>query len=161
MSHAFATIPAKPTFGTLKEKIVQSDYINRKKSKNVYCTNPKLCGKIKNANSYATLNSFNLGLRLENRNIAHVNKYNLIMAQYSKLNLNGVCTVSKGAPPTTHCSSETPCDPCQNNEPVIFSTTEPFYWGQTIDPLGELFGRTQCGELNYVKYMVIDPQYKL
>lgn len=152
MSHAFAKIPAKPTFGTLKEQISQSDFINRKKSKNIYCMNTKVNGKIKKANSYATLNSFNLGLRLQNPNITHVNKYNLIMAQYSKLNLNGVCTVSKGTPPTTHCN-ETPCDPCQNNEPVIFSTTEPFYWGQTIDPLGELFGRTQCGELNYINYM--------
>jgi hypothetical protein len=158
MSHAFATIPAKPTFGTLNEKISQGDFINRKKSKNMYCMNSKLCGKMKNVNSYDTLNSFNLGLRLKIPNIGYVNKYNLITAQYSKLNLNGVCTVSKGAPPTTHCSSETPCNPCQNNDAVIIDTSTtsvPFYLGQTIDPLGELFGRTQCGELNYVKYMSI------
>ena len=34
MAHAFKTIPAKSTFGTLQEELNQSDYINRKK-KNV------------------------------------------------------------------------------------------------------------------------------
>ena len=32
MAHAFAPIPAKPAFGTLKENLYQSDYINRKKA---------------------------------------------------------------------------------------------------------------------------------
>ena len=31
---------------------------------------------------------------------------------------------------------------------------------KTIDPLGELFGASQCGELNYTKYMVFDPPTK-
>ena len=34
MAHAFKNISAKPTFGTLREELNQSDYINRKK-KNV------------------------------------------------------------------------------------------------------------------------------
>ena len=37
MAFAFSPIPAKPTFGTLKENLYQSDYINRKKAKNNYC----------------------------------------------------------------------------------------------------------------------------
>ena len=31
MAHAFKTISAKPTFGTLQPNLYQSDYINRKK----------------------------------------------------------------------------------------------------------------------------------
>ena len=40
MAHAFAPIPAKPAFGTLKENLYQSDYINRKKAKYTYCRGP-------------------------------------------------------------------------------------------------------------------------
>lgn len=133
MAHAFTPIPAKPTFGTLKENLYQSDYINRKKSRLVYCRTPSYC------------------------NIFPINKGNLIMGQYTKLNLNNICTVSNGTPPTQPCSNNNPCEPCQNNIPVIINpnyATEPFYFGATIDPLGELFGASQCGELNYTHYMV-------
>lgn len=155
MSYAFNPIPAKPTFGSLKPKISQSDYINRKKGKNMFCIKPNYCSKVNQINNYANLNSFNLVYRLEKCNILPVNKTDLVIGQYTKSNLNNVCTVSKGAPPSKYCSSENPCDPCQNNTPIIFSTTEPFYWGQTIDPLGELFGKSQCGELNYTNYIVL------
>lgn len=157
MAHAFAPISAKPTFGTLKENLYQSDYINRKKGKQNYCTNPKRCNKLINSNSYANLNSFNLGRYLEKCNILSVNKTELVIGQYTKLNLNNVCTVSNGPPPSKHCSSENPCNPCQNNTSVIIDSStnaNPFYLGHTIDPLGELFGSSQCGELNYTDYMV-------
>lgn len=165
MAHAFAQISAKSTFGTLREKLYQSDYINRKKGKNIYYTNPKRCNKLLNSNSYANLNSFNLGRyaiglekcnTLHKYNILHMNKTNLVIGQYTKLNLYDVCTVANGPPPSTYCSSENPCNPCQNNSSVIIdtsSTADPFYGGHTIDPLGELFGYSQCGELNYTDYM--------
>lgn len=162
MSNAFTPIPAKPTFGNLKEKISQSDYINRKKGKYIYCTTPSFCNKPIKSNSYAMINSFNLGryaINVENNNSIPVNRSNLIFGQYSKLDLNNVCTVSKGAPPNKYCSVENPCNPCQNPGTVIIDTSvtaEPFYFGQTIDPLGELFGSSQCGELNYTKYMVLN-----
>ena len=166
MAHAFAPIPAKPTFGTLKENLYQSDYINSKKSKLAYCRTPSYCNKIKISNGYEGINSYNLGRysrNLETCNIIPVNKGNLIIGQYSKLNLNNVCTISYGTPPTKPCSNDNPCNPCQNTTSVIIdpnSATEPFYWNKTIDPLGELFGASQCGELNYTKYMVFDPPTK-
>lgn len=132
MSKAFA----KPTFGTLKENLYQSDYINRKKAKNMCCTN-----------------SFNL----RHCNKVNINTTNLIIGQYSKLNLDNVCTVSNGPPPSKYCSNDNPCDPCQNNTGIVIESTNPFYWENTIDPLGELFGFSQCGELNYTKYMVFMP----
>ena len=161
MAHAFAPIPAKPTFGTLKENLYQSDYINRKKGKNTYCNNVNRCNKLINSNSYANLNSFNLGryaLSLKKCNILPINKTELVIGQYTKLNLYNVCTVSNGPPPSKYCSSENPCNPCQNNTSVIIDSTsdQSFYLGQTIDPLGELFGSSQCGELNYTDYMILN-----
>ena len=161
MTHAFAPIPAKPTFGTLRENLYQSDYLNRKKAKYAYCRTPSYCNKIKIANSYDLINSYKLGRysrNLETCNIIPINKGNLIMGQYTKLNLKNVCTVSNGTPPTRPCTN---CDPCQDNTPVVLEldTTFPFYFNKTIDPLGELFGSSQCGELNYTGHMVLNPPY--
>ena len=136
MTHAFAPIPAKPTFGTLRENLYQSDYLNRKKAKYAYCRTPSYCNKIKIANSYDLINSYRLGRysrNLETCNIIPINKGNLIMGQYTKLNLKNVCTVSNGTPPTRPCGTGTvdlPCDPCQDNTPVVLEldTTIPFYY---------------------------------
>jgi hypothetical protein len=161
MAHAFAPISAKPTFGTLKENLYQSDYLNRKKAKYAYCRTPSSCNKIKIANSYALINSYNLGRHsrnLETCNIIPVNKGNLIISQFAKLNLSNVCTVSYGHPPITPCTNDTPCDPCQDNTPVVVdqNSLTPFYLNATIDPNGELFGASQCGELNYTQDMVFN-----
>jgi hypothetical protein len=169
MAHAFAPISAKPAFGILKENLFQSDYLIRKKAKFSYCRTPSYCNKIKIAKSYDLINLYNLGRysrNLETCNIIPVNKGNLIVGQYTKLNLNDVCTVSKGSPPTKPCGNSTgdlPCNPCQDNTGVVINpttATNPFYFNATIDPLGELFGASQCGELNYTKYMVFDPPTK-
>ena len=162
MTHAFAPIPAKPTFGTLRENLYQSDYLNRKKAKYAYCRTPSYCNKIKIANSYDLINSYKLGRysrNLETCNIIPINKGNLIMGQYTKLNLKNVCTVSSGTPPTRPCTNDLPCDPCQDNTPVYLKTDAdvPFYFDKTIDPLGELFGSSQCGELNYTGHMFLNP----
>jgi hypothetical protein len=162
MTHAFAPIPAKPTFGTLRENLYQSDYLNRKKAKYAYCRTPSYCNKIKIANSYDLINSYKLGRysrNLETCNIIPINKGNLIMGQYTKLNLKNVCTVSNGTPPTRPCTNDLPCDPCQDNTPVYLKTDAdvPFYFDKTIDPLGELFGSSQCGELNYTGHMFLNP----
>jgi hypothetical protein len=162
MTHAFAPILAKPTFGTLRENLYQSDYLNRKKAKYAYCRTPSYCNKIKIANSYDLINSYKLGRysrNLETCNIIPINKGNLIMGQYTKLNLKNVCTVSNGTPPTRPCTNDLPCDPCQDNTPVYLKTDAdvPFYFNKTIDPLGELFGSSQCGELNYTGHMFLNP----
>ena len=140
MAHAFKTIPAKSTFGTLQEELYQSDYINRKKRKCVNKSN-LIVGK------YTKLN-----------------KSNLIVGQYTKLNLSDVCTVSNGPPPANPCEFNNNCNPCQNSEDITIDASDtntiPFYVDYTIDPLGELFGKTYCGILNYPKYMVFNPPQK-
>jgi hypothetical protein len=165
MAHAFKTISAKPTFGTIRENLYQSDYINRKKGLITICNSPPSCKGLRIAPSYNVRNSFNLGrytLSLDKCNIFPVNKSNLIIGQYTKANLDNVCTVSNLFPYSkpAPCSSDNPCNPCQNNTPVIIdpnSATNPFYYTCQIDPLGELFGKSQCGELNYTHYMLFYP----
>jgi hypothetical protein len=127
MAYAFAPISAKPTFGNLRDNLYQSDYIQKKKSKHL-CQCKKSC------------------------NTKIVNTGNLIMGQYSKLDLTGVCT----AIPTTPCNKIDDCEPCQMKEPVPIPPTEnvPFYYNNTLDPLGTLFGNSQCGEQNYARFMV-------
>jgi len=127
MSRAFNTIPAKPTFGTLKQQLYQSDYIQRKKAVANIAT--ERCKKLTNKLIYNPFAS---------------NKTNLVSRQYSKMDLNNVCTVS------TISINPMTCNP----EPVIIDTESiiPFNETYTTDPLGELFGNTPCGELNYTYY---------
>jgi len=170
MAHAFKTISAKPTFGTLKQHLYQSDVINRKKGIITLCNSHSRCQRIRLASSFNTINSFYLGrysLRVKNCNTLHVNKSNLIIGQYTKSNLNNICTVQTINPslnpaPCGTGTNSIPCDPCQNNTPVTIdsSSSKPFYQLYQIDPLGELFGQTQCGELNYTHYMAFNPPPK-
>jgi len=171
MAHAFAPIPAKPTFGTFRKNLYQSDYISRKKAKLIYCNSKDTCGKILVAADYKERALFKTGrdainlLRCSNA-VIPINKANLIMGQYTKLDLNRVCTVLN----TTNYSASD-ClkhindtdiniiNGCPNNSPVIIdpSSTTPFNQSNIIDPCGYLFGNSQCGELNYTSYMVFYP----
>ena len=88
MAHAFNIIPAKPAFGTLKQVVYQSDYLERKKALRTVCTSQANCGQIKNAKSYEQVNEYNKGFRLKmDRNCAILpfNKSNLIINLYSKM----------------------------------------------------------------------------
>lgn len=167
MAHAFNTIPAKPTFGTLKENINQSDYINRKKSTLIYCSS-SINNNLKKTNNYNTINSLKLGryvASLDKYKILLNNKTNLIIGQYSQSNLKDVCTVSENYyitssfPQSDISSPECLICPVPSNiiiDPNNPNTTEPFYNKYIIDPRGQLFGNTQCGELNYTNYMELN-----
>lgn len=162
MARTFNYIPAKPTFGTIRENLFQSDYIRRKKGLITYCTTPSLCNKINIASSYSLINSFNLGkytLSLNKCNIIPVNKSNLIIGQFTSENLKDVCTVQPLSPHNnpTPCGDNLDCLPCQNNNVVAIVPGDIFYQNYQIDPLGELFGRTPCGELNYTHFMLFNP----
>jgi hypothetical protein len=145
---------AKATFGNLKEQLYQGDYIKRKKAILTYCNSPSICNKLVSSPNYENINSFNIGFRLRTRNILRDNKTNLIIGQYSKSNLAGVCTAIANTP----CINLGYCLPCENKDPcpINSNSDEPFYWNHTLDPLGQLFGNSQCGELNYTFYMTTD-----
>lgn len=85
-----------------------------------------------------------------NGNSLLFNKNNLIAGLYSKMNLNGVCNVINGRP----CSAV--CDSCDNPASIDANSILPFNQTNTIDPIGELFGNSQCGIINFTKYMEYD-----
>jgi hypothetical protein len=64
--------------------------------------------------------------------------------------------VSNGPPPSNDCN---PCKNAEGEDDIVkidASADYPFYFYYTIDPLGELFGKTSCGTLNYTNYMVFN-----
>ena len=155
MAHAFKIIPAKPTFGTLRSNTntFQSDYITNKKARIVYCNAPDKCAN--NSSSYNQMNLLHNGRRLSNKYLANnglipFNKSNLIAGLYSKMDLENVCTLINGFP----CNNiDTSCAACQTAVSTNFTSTVPFNWTNTIDPVGALFGNTPCGIQNFTKYM--------
>jgi len=162
MAKAFAPISAFPTFGKLRENLYQSDFLDRKKALLTYCNSPSYCNKIKIATSYDQRNLYNLGAYVKSLGKCGrlpVNNNNLIAGQFSKLNLQYVCTVNAGPPPLQPFNPYLPGHSC-NNLPVQINpsaSTTPFYYANTIDPEGEEFGLTQCGELNFTDYMEFYP----
>ena len=175
MAHAFKPIPATPTFGTFRKHLYQSDYINRKKAKLIYFNSKETCGKLLVAADYKERSLFKTGrdainlLKCDNV-VIPINKANLIMGQYTKLDLQNVCTVLNTTNTTNYTASD--ClknihdghglTGCPNHNLVIISgsSTSTFYQNNIIDPCGYLFGNSQCGELNYTSYMVFNPPKK-
>jgi hypothetical protein len=164
MAHAFAPIPAKPTFGTFRQNLYQSDYINRKIAKIIYCNNKSICGRLSIASDFKQRALFKTGLDAINllrcsNGIIPINKANLIMGQYTKLDLKPVCSVFNKTKYNSLQCLDNNFIGCPNNSPVIIDPNSiiPFYYNNIIDPCGGLFGNTQCGELNYTSYMVFNP----
>jgi len=158
MAHAFKIIPAKPTFGTLRQNAFafQSDYIALKKSKLVYCHSFTSCGKPKKMINYNQMNLFNNGQRLSynylaNNHLIPFNKSDLISGLYSKMDLKNVCTLIIGLP----CSNIDTCTACKNAVSINAASTMPLNWTNTIDPVGALFGNTPCGIQNFTNYSTL------
>ena len=157
MSRNISVLSGKPSFGTLRQQLDQSDYITRKKGLQTFCNNKNICNKLQKSKSYDKINSFNWGkysLTVNNCNgFIPINKSNLIMGQYSKTDLNGICDVILGPP----CNS-LGCNQSCPDIPIGSDGVTPFYAVYTIDPNGSLFGNSQCGALNYTHYMKFSPQ---
>jgi hypothetical protein len=136
MAHAFKVIPAKPAFGTVRPLFYQNDYLNIKK-RNALFVKPNINARTFDYESFYLLR-YNRSLRNQ------VNQSNLIYNLYSVENLANINTVSTNSNTSIETSSVNP-------------TNQPFYKYYTIDPNGQLFGRSQCGELNYFNYM--QPNY--
>ena len=173
MAHAFKIIPAKPTFGTLKEVIFQSEYLKNKKSKRSFCTSETQCGRVTKADSYNHRYLYSEGFRLnklKSCNVLPFDKTNLIANLYSKMEMQHTCSFIHGSttcvnPELTYasdsCGLVPPCcfDACRGSKTITVGTnaTLPFNFTNTIDPVGELFGNSQCGTLNFTHYMYFSP----
>lgn len=161
MAHAFKSVSARPTFGTINDNryISHSDYLNWKKGTAIYAQisncNMNCCNKLIKTDSYNTKNLYNLGriTNLSNKKlVVPFNKQNLVAGQYTYMDLSGVCCAINGPVCTNIYVND--CSQCLSPCPINVATaTQPFYFTNTIDPLGQLFGNDQCGELNYTRYM--------
>jgi hypothetical protein len=156
MSRNISVLSGKPTFGTLRQQLDQSDYITRKKGLKTFCNNKNICNKLPKSKSYDKINSFNWGKYTASVNNCingiPINKSSLIMGQYSKLDLNGVCDISFNVPCNT-----IDCNRTCTGIPITSDGVTPFYAIYNIDPKGELFGNSQCGSLNYTHYTKFKP----
>ena len=157
MAHAFKSVSAKPTFGTINDNKYgsQSDYLREKKAYRLYSLisncNLNCCNKLIKTDSYQTKNLYNRG-RLNTLLGVSFDKQNLVAGQYTYMDLSGVCCAING--PICNNIFIDDCSKCALPCPInIATSTLPFYFTNTIDPLGELFGNSQCDELGYIHYM--------
>lgn len=154
MAHALKNIPARPAFNTLTKPGFQSDYISNKKANLLYYNcDKKTCSKLTKTPNYGKYYLFYQKQYLNNKNMLPFDKTDLIAGLYAKMNLINVCTVSNGSP----CSLAENCTGCSTGAIVNVSSPSSFYQINTIDPLGQLFGRSACGTNNFTSYMVYSP----
>ena len=119
---------AKQCFGNLQNYNNANDYLLHKKQR-LLKFNHNI--KYKNTYDYYYLNRQNLPIK-------QFNTSNLIYNLYSQENLQNVNVL-------TNSNGQV--------NPYINPSLNPFYKYYKIDPLGELFGNTQCGINNFVNYM--------
>ena len=156
---------AKAAFGKLRESITQTEYLQRKNSKQVYCTTPSYCAKALKVRSYDTLYKFNNGLYETSLakcpNVIPSNKGNLAIGLVSAMNVNGTCELIQqplcDVNDCVKCDKTTYPTPMQVNTTTGAWTTKPFYQVDYIDPVGSLYGKTPCGALNWTHYLVYKP----
>jgi hypothetical protein len=85
------------------------------------------------------------------------------------MNLKYACTMINGYPCINPELSDVSCsligsnipkccsNACSSVKTITPGSSNPFNWNNTIDPLGNLFGNSQCGIQNYTQYMVFNP----
>ena len=145
MSRPFKSYSGKSAFGQVNEPLEGGEYILNKKAKSTYCS-PNICHPNKNIGSQSNLLMLKKANTLKfNPFLSNFDKSDLYINLYTKLDLEGVCTISD----------------LSGNCPVAITTTVPYinpnvpnFSNYVIDPSGNLFGNTTCGINNYIDYMV-------
>ena len=145
MSSAFI-YAGSPAFAKVKESQTSGDYITNKKAKYTFC-NPNLCHPNKNVNTESNL----LTLRTANMLAFYpcldsFNKTQLYTNLYTQLDLTGVSSF-------TDASGATPV-PLSKYPPSLINVNNVPFTNYFIDPSGNLFGNTVCGENNWQNYVV-------
>lgn len=134
----FTPIPAKATFGNSQPIQFANDVTVGKSIISQFCPfNIKTCNtnyKLKNSGD---LISFKKYYRYKNKFYKSYNTSNLNINLYTKLDLRNVNVLQANYPIKTPTS----IDPIVN-----------FNENYTIDPEGELFGNSNCGINNFVKF---------
>ena len=127
----------KKSFGCFKESKTSGDYIDKLKTKSMFC-NVGIKNKVKNQSELNLLRHAKLSCP------DSINTTNLNINLISRLDLSGVSVIvnSDGSSPPTPI-----------NLPTQLHIDTP-YLQYVIDPDGELFGNTPCGTNNFTLFMV-------
>jgi len=144
-SRPFKPYMGKNTFGVLKESQDAGQYILNKTATTSFCS-PNVCVAGKTVASQSS----RLILRKANKIYFRAcqdpyNTANLNINLVTKLNLTGVPVIQENAAPY--------------NVPTTLDVTVAPYLNYTIDPSGNLFGNTVCGEENFQNYLQFNPPY--
>lgn len=125
----------RAAFGTLKELTYQGDHINLLTKK---CNRAKCVVKKSERNNQCGLSVLDESIK--------ANKTNVIAGLYYKTDLKEACVISN------NLNHE-----CKTN--IDIKSEYPFYWLNTIDPYGELFGKSvYCGVNNYRYFLRFIPK---
>lgn len=135
---------ARPTFGTFKKTSDAGDYIYRKKALNSTC-NPNVVSCCSRLNKTRN-NSQNELMMLNNAKL--YNRRDGFAFSVKDLNINLVTTLDLLGVSVILDTSGNVC-PTQ----LEYSALQDFYIRYAIDPKGELFGNTPCGQNNYQHYL--------
>ena len=156
-----APISALPTFASWKKPVSANEYTARKKGATYFCAERasancprRLRGGGSGGGSYAERNWFATGAaNVGRKNVRkaletwQANKTSVRIGARTAMDLGSACSLILQPPcdPEACASCSVPVTLCVNDKP--------FFCNYYIDPVGDLFGRSQCGELNYTHYM--------
>ena len=140
----FTPIPAKAAFGTMKPILFANDVTVGKSIVSQFCPfNTKTCNTNYKLNNSGDLLAFKKYYRYKNNFYKPYNTSNLNVNLYTKLDLRNVDVLQANYPVET---------PTKINPSINFNEN------YTIDPKGELFGNSNCGINNYVKFQTLNCQ---
>jgi len=138
----FTPIPAKQAFGVYQPIQFANDVTVRKSIINQFCPfNTKTCNKNYQLNNSGDLLAFKKSYKYKNYFYKAYNRSNLNVNLYTKLDLRNVNVLQSNYP---------------TNSPTAIDPNINFIENYSIDPKGELFGNTNCGINNYVKFQTIN-----
>jgi hypothetical protein len=143
-SRPFKPYMGKNTFGVLKESQDAGQYILNKTASTSFCT-PNVCVPSRTIASQSS----RLILRKANRIYFRAcqdpyNTANLNINLVTKLNLTDVPVIQNNV---------------TNAVPTTLDVLSIPFLSYTIDPSGNLFGNTVCGEDNFQNYLQFNPPY--
>lgn len=155
MSRPFKSYSGRAAFAEVNEPMNSGDYTLNKKSKAAFCA-PNICHPNRNINSQSNL------LMLRNANtlkfnsfVSNFDKTSLYVNLYTTLNLENLCPIS---------DLSGNCQIPITTTPLYINSVMPPYEKYIIDPSGDLFGNSPCGENNFtnlMQYTIKENPYKI
>jgi len=143
MARSFKTYPGRPTFEVYNEPLDAGEYIKNKSAITTFC-GANVCKPSRAVNTQSNLLLLNRANYLNYYSSGDIDRSNLYINLLTKLDLNHVPVIKNNTNPPFV-------------SPTTISNNVITYTAYLIDPCGNLFGNTTCGENNYETYLVYNP----